>query len=384
MATSRIKPSSVAGARPPPRPARAPRPGDLTVPSVTKPADSFGVVSPTAPGAVPASGPHDPLAGLSDGVRKLIISRFDALTRGFIGTSTLQKLAGAPGFAQLDVATQMRLVHLVGGTNDEISREAGFKAHFLLVSAPFVAASPSTQGALLEQYMADQAWLRTGTFIRTGGTTGAPFTLTGPTALPSFRFEGVAAKTLAWEIKIDGRTIPVRIGQNRDASLAYHSIHEIAQGLSMLPSASRGLVTAIHAPGVRNAGDAFWAQRFKDPSYRAYMTAGAEGVISIFPTLEPMEQKDLNSSLVHETGHTLSKRNWGESSGSAAWRRWSAAAASDGLHVSRYAQKSVDEDFSETFEVYNQVKGTSVEGELRALLPGRFALIDGLLASPPR
>ena len=60
-----------------------------------------------------------------------------------------------------------------------------------------------------------------------------------------------------------------------------------------------------------------------------------------------------------------------------------AAMASDGVHASQYAKNNHDEDFGESLQLYEQVRGTPQEAEMRALMPERFKLIDGLLGKKP-
>jgi hypothetical protein len=83
--------------------------------------------------------------------------------------------------------------------------------------------------------------------------------------------------------------------------------------------------------------------------------------------------------MIHETGHTLSKKQWGEESDKR-WQPWKDAMKSDVVVASQYAKASPGEDFGETLQAYFQVKGTPAEKELRALMPARMKIIDGLLA----
>ena len=130
-----------------------------------------------------------------------------------------------------------------------------------------------------------------------------------------------------------------------------------------------------------NPQDEHWAKAYNRPNFHSYMTAGSEGVVRIYPTTTPSAQSTLNGDLIHETGHTLSKRQFGEDSNTGPkWGAWNAAAASDGLHTSQYGRSSPDEDFAESLELYQQVKGTPEEAEVRKLFSSRIAILDAMTA----
>jgi hypothetical protein len=50
------------------------------------------------------------------------------------------------------------------------------------------------------------------------------------------------------------------------------------------------------------------------------------------------------------------------------------------VHPSKYAKNSPGEDFGEALQLYQQVKGTPQEAEIRKLMPERFKIIEELLA----
>lgn len=77
------------------------------------------------------------------------------------------------------------------------------------------------------------------------------------------------------------------------------------------------------------------------------MTAGAAGVVNVYPMTFPQPQHVVDAALIHESAHMWSRRIWGPD-GSSAWQAWSELMKSDGLHASKYAQNNAAEDFAES------------------------------------
>jgi len=113
------------------------------------------------------------------------------------------------------------------------------------------------------------------------------------------------------------------------------------------------------------------------------MTAGANGVVDIYPTVWQQPQHAVDASLIHETGHILSGRTFGPwQTPDPRWQPWDAATQRDGLSPSTYARASRTEDFSETLTLYQLSRGTPYEAEYRAMFPERFAALEAVLAAP--
>jgi hypothetical protein len=111
------------------------------------------------------------------------------------------------------------------------------------------------------------------------------------------------------------------------------------------------------------------------------MTAGSEGILRVYPATTPQSAATIAGTLLHETGHVLSMRQFGDDNAAPGWNRWRDAAASDGLRPSQYAKNNLDEDFAESMALYGLVKGTPEEASVRAMLPGRFSVLDELTGS---
>lgn len=298
---------------------------------------------------------------------------------------TLTKLAEAPGFAALGEAAQKRLVGLVGGTNRDLApghREALDK---LLASAAFTKADAKGQQKLLDKFLTQQPGAPGVVAPAEGAFDGKrqAYTLHGPTEIKNHAFRGAKVDAQKYEVEIDGKKIPVIVPKSPDGKKgAFHTADEIAKSLAALPASSRAEVRQVTMNAVRNPDDPYWARKYKDPNFTSYMTAGAAGNVVIYPTKGANSQSYMDGTMIHETGHTLSKKAWGNE-GDKRWNPWKEAMKSDQVVASKYAKNSPDEDFAETLQLYEQVRGTPQEAEMRALMPERFRLIDKLLAAKP-
>jgi hypothetical protein len=295
---------------------------------------------------------------------------------------TLTDLASTKGFAALSAPEQDRLFQYASGTNP-LSRHVQVGLGEMLLEKGFKNANAAGQADQLRAFLRDQPSVPEVSSALESNFPARPYTFTGPVEAPGHAFPAGNADALRYEVEIDGQRIPVFISKDQDPSRGdYHSIDEVARGLASLPPASRALVQQVNVNGQRSPNDAYWEQVYGEPGFRSYMTAGADGIVDIYPSAGKASQEEMNSSLIHETGHVLSNRNWGSSTDDPRWDAYKAAIASDGFVPSNYARNAPTEDFAETLVLYSMVRGTPQEAELRALMPNRFRLIDELLARP--
>lgn len=281
----------------------------------------------------------------------------------------LVALADAPGFQQLGEDEQARLLNLVGGQNEFLSEQSREAMRQFLADPNIDLISPQAFRDFLEQ--------QPGIPYLVPSQSSGPqveYTVSGPTAVSNHPFPSGPANAQRYEVTLDGQTIEVFMPASQDPNLSYHNIDEIAAGLASLPPESRTRVDSVNVNPGSNPDDAYWAQQYGIPGFRSYMTAGASGIVDVYPQTGPQGQDGLDSSLIHETGHIISGQEFGTSE----WNDWEAAMASDQIDASQYARSSKEEDFAETVRLYLTVRGTPAEAEIRALMPERFAILDGL------
>jgi hypothetical protein len=319
---------------------------------------------------------------LGDPVKSTLLTQLGRHPTDAAARQTLTQLATSPGFARLSNAEKNRFLNYVGGTNANLSTPARQALGTLLGSDGFRRATPQQQQTQLRDFLTRQSTAPNVVAAINGpGTLArAPYTVHGPTEVKNHAFRSGAADANRYEVEIGGRRIPVFVPSRPNAANgSFHSIDQVARGLAALPAASRAVVNQVSVDPAQNPDDAYWARQYGDPNFRSYMTAGADGNVTIYPTLGGSPSQDgLDGSLIHETGHTLSMRAWGGESDKR-WDAWRTASQNDGIRPSSYAASSPGEDFSETLVLYNRVRGTPQEAEFRAMMPERFRILDRMV-----
>lgn len=199
--------------------------------------------------------------------------------------------------------------------------------------------------------------------------------VTDVSAVENHGFNSGEADAVRFDITVDGETTPVYLPAEPDPALDYHGLDEVANGLVALDPQSRERIERVDVNAQANPADAYWAEEYDMPDFRSYMTAGAEGIVSIYPSEGGTPDQDtLNGGLLHEVGHIVMGQDFNlfDTIG------WSVAMAGDGQSVSDYADNSIKEDFAETYKLYMSVIGTPEEAAARAEFPGRFEILDGM------
>lgn len=281
-------------------------------------------------------------------------------------------LATSPGFGLLADTEKTKLLQYCGGENPQISGQAREKLKVLLADPNYQAKTPAEQMTELRKFLTEQPREDRVLTARNGeldAVLGA-YTISAPTEVKDHDFRSGTGDALRYDVTIDGQTIPVYVSKTPPADKYSHTVEQAAKGLADLPPPSRGAVTRVdlgYGPNpTAPAGD---------PSY---MTAGSAGIITFYPTEHEQDQQDLEGALIHETGHALSMKAWGDQTSDARWDPWRAAMQSDAITPSPYGQTDEREDFAESLKLYYMVKGTKDEDEIRALMPERFKLIEAM------
>jgi hypothetical protein len=292
----------------------------------------------------------------------------------------LLRIATDPAFAALTHEEQAQLLTLLRGHDFHVSAHARrFLAQQLEGNA---ARPPDERVAALREAIRDQAWLSV-VMIPQPGIPVARVAHAPPRQVwaGSVAFEGrVSAPGKVYEVEIQGHKIQVSVADNAPAGLHAATLEQVTASLAHMSPAELALIRHVRVNPDRNSADAAWAREYNDPSFRSAATAGSDGTVDIYPWENGVDQRQLDTTLVHEVGHVLSKRKLGEHVTDPGWQMWSAAIAGDASAASKYARKNAEEDFSETLALYKQVKGTPFESSARALMPGRFAILDVLTA----
>jgi hypothetical protein len=207
----------------------------------------------------------------------------------------------------------------------------------------------------------------------------ATVTLSGPTEKKAFDFHGQKADGEEWNAAYsDG--VDVKIVAPKAPTTGYHnySVNEVATAATFMPKPARAVITRIQLNPIVNPDDAHWAVEYNRPDFHSFMTAGAAGVVTIYPdkTTNALPNDDgRRSAMVHETAHTWSYKTWGEDKAKGKWLEWKKAMDDDKVSVSGYATAAIAEDVAETIRVYVSTKGTARFTEYQRIVPKRFEML---------
>lgn len=340
-------------------------------------------------------------------VDELAASVTDAEHREAI-VASLRRLANQPGFVQLPPPAQRAALTLLSQHRSSVARD---QLEEIFSSPGFAGLSPNEQATLLRLIrgqdkvlsgrgrwffaelkeatdtewrtaIMEQAWLK---YIVPPDSASPPARAAGQTKLvgkgPVLTQDGRDIAGARYEVTVHGHTVRVAIADEAAPSGMYvPTIEMIELGLAQLSPAELLSLREVVVNSRPNSRDAVWRQVFDDPNFTSNATA-ENGLINIYPQRGAVSQGRVDVLLTHEVGHFVSTLALGPRSDQNAWKRWTDAIASDTFRASQYASKNANEDFSESWVLYRQVKGTADEASVRAMMPARFAVLDSIAAS---
>lgn len=297
---------------------------------------------------------------------------FNALEARWV-VAVVKKL---PGFKQLSSDVKQPLIGLLGGETNELSR--GVRETFESIFKKIKGQTPQKQASALKGLLTSKDALPSNV-SEEWKKNPTKYALTGPTTKKKYPFRGKAADGEAWLAKyVDGVQVTIVAPKALKGGRHTYTVQQVAKQASYLPKMNRKAIKTILLNPQRNPDDAYWAVKYKEPNFRSFMTAGAAGIVTIYPEKKKKNLKSENTatdSLIHETGHVWSRKKWGPHTSKPAWKPWRDAMAKDGVAVSTYAMKSVDEDVAETVAAYVVTQGSPKHNEYKAIVPARFALL---------
>ncbi len=202
--------------------------------------------------------------------------------------------------------------------------------------------------------------------------------LGAPTVQKNFDFRGKKADA---EIFIatfgDGVSVEIVAPKAPEPGYHQHTAQEVAESARYVPKKCRELMKQVVLNTVENPDDAHWAVEYNTPDFHSYMTAGAAGIVTVYPSKTTQPPADaMRGTLIHETGHTWSYQQWGNDKTKGKWSDWKTCMDKDRVSVSGYAMNDIAEDVAETVQVYGGTKGTPKYEEYKALVPSRLAMLE--------
>ena len=280
-----------------------------------------------------------------------------------------------PGWSQVAAGDKSILQSMLGGETNQLSQIArdhlrgqfaglgGQTAEQQATALTGLITSKDAIPALIDEQVA---------------STPVAYQLQGPVEQAGYAFSGITADAEKWTaVYTDGVQFEIVAPKAPQAGFHYHTAQQAADAASYLPKPAREVITTVLLNAVVNPDDAYWAAEYNDPNFHSYMTAGADGVVTIYPDASALPGENyMRGTMIHETGHTWSYRTWGEDTTQGKWVEWQTAMASDKVSVSGYASASISEDVAETVTVYVSTRGTPQCAEYRSIVPHRFAMLD--------
>lgn len=280
------------------------------------------------------------------------------------------------GWSKLSADEKAQVEPLLFGATNAVSRAA--RAHLRKSFSGLGAKTEAEQKATLVGLVGNKDAMPS-VVSEQVETTAATYTLAAATTVKDYAFRGKKAdaeKTVA--TYSDAKKIDIYAPKSPYAAGVHqHSVKEAADAAAYLPKKSRAVLTTIVLNVQENPDDAYWAVEYKDPGFHSYMTAGVSGVVTIYPDSKAQPGENyMRGTMIHETGHTWSYKQWGTDTTKGKWVDWKTAMTKDGNTVSGYAQASIAEDVAETIQVYGSTKGSAKYAEYKALVPNRFKILE--------
>ncbi len=204
-----------------------------------------------------------------------------------------------------------------------------------------------------------------------------------PVDVSGFSFKSGKADAVRHDVKVgegDATVIPVYLPKNDPPEgLFLPSLEEIVTMLASANEHTRRSIAMVRANPGRNPEDRAWAGAKGMTGFRSFMTAGADGVVDIYPQTDASRMSELRAAAEHESGHVVSMRAWGNNPHGLKWAPWREAMRKDKFAASSYAKTGILDDFAEAWAMLMEVEGTAREKELEILMPNRYKVLKTLL-----
>jgi hypothetical protein len=199
----------------------------------------------------------------------------------------------------------------------------------------------------------------------------------GTTVKHTFPGDTKEQDATSYQVDVGGTIVNVIMPTASPAEKGTHlpTIDEVAKGLGAVPQGQLSTIKQVEVSPNRNPSDSYWATTYNTPGFRS-AAVGGNGSVTMFPTPSKLEQSRIDSNLIHEGGHTYQSEIW---KNAATKKAWADAMKRDPLSPSTYADKSIDEDMSESLVMYSLSKGTTCEATAKKMFPNRYEELDRLM-----
>lgn len=319
-------------------------------------------------------------AALAETEKYALIKGFTANGADPAARRTICRMINSEAFKLVPDEQRLALIEHVAGTN-YFGKHARQVVGKLLDAEAYQKMTPDKQAEILKAFVDGRHFSKEHVQPAEGRFDAqVEYSISEPKDAKKHEFYSGKADAQKYEVKIDGRSIPVYVAKKTDDGLVAMNIDDVAKAIASLPKEARRQIKSVGLEPHRDPDDKDNAKTSGDPDFRAFMAAGESGVVHIFPTPSSHDHTEIANSMTHETGHVISRKTWGtDSAKDKGWAPYRDAIAADGPPPSKYGGFTTGEDFAETWALYMEVKGTPLETEARKTFPARFAVIDKLV-----
>lgn len=281
------------------------------------------------------------------------------------------------GYSHMEAGDQSILSNLLGGEANQLSAAA--RRHLAPQYHLLSTKTDAQQAAALKGVITGKDALPDVVDEKVS-THSTHYKLAGPIEKKDYAFRGRTADAEEWAATFtDGTKLTIIAPKAPQHGLHNHTVQQAAAAASYLPKSARAVINTIVLNAAINPDDPYWATEYHDPNFHSYMTAGASGVVTIYPDKSTKSLPNANymrGTMVHETGHSWSYSKWGNDTTKGKWAEWKIAMDKDKVAVSDYAKNAIAEDVAETIQVYGTTKGTPRFNEYKTIVPHRFAILE--------
>jgi hypothetical protein len=285
------------------------------------------------------------------------------------------KLKQTDGFRALSKEEQNKFTRFAYGQNSQLSVPANQRLEQKIKDLKFNPNDPQTyRDFIKEQPGTERLPTPKGTF----DARRTAYQVSAGQEVGSYQFASGQADALRYDVQVGNKTIPIFAPKNPDPTQGkFTTPEQVAKSLSALPESYREKIRSVNIEPGRNPEDSILANSLGRKDYRSISDADSSSrTIQFFSSKAKLSQSDVDGGLIQGASKVLGERRFGTNPRSAGWSKYSKAAEKDQVRPSGFANLSPQADFQESLSLYQQVKGTDREAEIRALLPERFKIFD--------
>jgi len=191
----------------------------------------------------------------------------------------------------------------------------------------------------------------------------------------TFPGDGKPTDALIHEVEVKGRKVKIILPKSGAPAGKYlPTAEQITKALGTVPGQQLDSINEVVVSPNQNPSDAYWEKEYKIPGFSSAATGGNGGV-TFYPKKTAWDQEFVDSTPIHEGGHTYSTELWKDADKK---KLWEDVIQKDKNSPSTYADSSAGEDFSESLVMYSLSKGTKCEAAAKALYPARYEALENL------